>query len=130
MIKPRIFNVLFKINNTPSCFGHGIIKDRMVFLLLAASNSGFKDVLCCEPVWCSERATGETLGSLAVADPPTHPFGSGAAAELCMRGSEGSQFGGDGWDGAGQQPVFQTKTQGQQFICLSTPSQAVVIKPE
>lgn len=40
-------------------------KDRMALLLLAASNSGFKDVLCYEPTLSSERAAGETLGNLS-----------------------------------------------------------------
>lgn len=42
-------------------------------------------------------------------DPLTHPLDSGVTlvpAELCMRGSGGSQLGGDGWDGMGQEQAL------------------------
>lgn len=77
---PRIFNISFKLNNTPSCFGHGIHWRQDGFAPGGCFQQWFQG---CALLWASvvlrQSSWWDSGWFELLADPLTHPLDSGVA---------------------------------------------------
>lgn len=73
--KPRTFNISFKLNSTPSCFGHGIHQRQDGFAPAGCFQQWFQG---CALLWTSmvlrNSSWWDSGQSPCFADPLTHPF--------------------------------------------------------